>query len=100
MHDTPTKHLFKRQRRAYSHGCIRLEKPRELMKTFAEFNSNLDYDRAQKILKGKKQSYYKVEHVPVEVTYLTAWVDPSGIFQMRNDIYSYDKEQLKYRNRY
>ncbi len=100
MHDTPTKHLFKRQRRAYSHGCIRLEKPRELMKTFAEFNSNLDYDRAQKILKGKKQSYYKVEHVPVEVTYLTAWVDPSGIFQMRNDIYRYDKEQLKYRNRY
>ncbi len=100
MHDTPSKHLFKRQRRAYSHGCIRLEKPRELMKTFAEFNSNLDYDRAQKILKGKRQSYYKVEHIPVDVTYLTAWVDPSGIFQMRSDIYSYDKEQLKYRNKY
>ncbi len=100
MHDTPTKHLFKRQRRAYSHGCIRLEKPRELMKTFAGFNSNLDYDRAQKILKGKQQSYYKVEHIPVDVTYLTAWVDPSGIFQMRSDIYSYDKEQLKYRNKY
>ncbi len=100
MHDTPTKSLFKRQKRAYSHGCIRLEKPRELMKTFAEFNPNLDYDNAQKILKGKKQSYHKVEHVPVEVTYLTAWVDPSGIFQMRNDIYDYDKEQLKYRNKY
>ncbi|MEA3454930.1 MAG: L,D-transpeptidase family protein [Campylobacterota bacterium] len=100
MHDTPSKNLFNRQTRAYSHGCIRLEKPRELMRTFAEFNPNLDYDRAQKILKGKKQSYYQVEHVPVDVTYLTAWVDPSGVLQLRGDIYSYDKEQLKHRNRY
>ncbi|SFV57394.1 L,D-transpeptidase YcbB [hydrothermal vent metagenome] len=100
MHDTPTKHLFKRKVRSYSHGCIRLEKPRELMKTFASFNDNLDYSTAQKILKGKKQTYYSVEKVPVDVTYLTAWVDPDGILQMRNDIYGYDKEQLKYRNRY
>ena len=100
MHDTPNKKLFNRQIRAYSHGCIRLEKPRELMKTFARFNPNLDYDRAQKILKGKRQSYYQIEHVPVDVTYLTAWVDPSGSLQLRNDIYSYDKEQLKHRNRY
>ena len=28
MHDTPTKHLFKRDKRSYSHGCIRLEKPK------------------------------------------------------------------------
>jgi len=100
MHDTPNKKLFHRQTRAYSHGCIRLEKPRELMKTFAGFNSSLDYERAQKILKGKKQAYYQIEHVPVDVTYLTAWVDPSGVLQLRSDIYSYDKEQLKYRNRY
>ena len=100
MHDTPTKHLFKRNVRAYSHGCIRLEKPRELLKTFAELNPNIDYSKAQKILKGKKQTYYNVQEVPVDVVYLTAWVDPSGILQMRRDIYGYDKEQLKYRNRY
>ncbi len=100
MHDTPTKHLFNRSVRAYSHGCIRLEKPRDLMKTFAGFNSNLDYNRAQKILKGKKQTYYKVEDIPIDVTYLTAWVDPDGTLQLRNDIYEYDKEQLKHRNRY
>jgi murein L,D-transpeptidase YcbB/YkuD len=100
MHDTPTKKLFKRNIRAYSHGCIRLEKPRALMKTFAELNPNLDYKKAQKILKGKKQTCYNVQEVPVDVTYLTAWVDPDGILQMRGDIYGYDKEQLKYRNRY
>jgi len=100
MHDTPTKHLFKRKVRSYSHGCIRLEKPRELMKTFAKFNDNLDYTTAQKILKGKKQTYYPVENIPVDVTYLTTWVEPNGTLQMRNDIYGYDKKQLKYRNRY
>lgn len=100
MHDTPTKHLFKRDVRSYSHGCIRLEKPRELMKTFANLNSNLDYDKAQKILKGKKTSYYQIEQVPVDITYLTAWVDPNGVFQMRGDIYGFDKEQLKHRNNY
>jgi len=100
MHDTPTKKLFRRNIRAYSHGCIRLEKPRELMKTFAELNPNLDYKKAQKILKGKKQTYYNVQQVPVDVSYLTAWVDSNGILQMRGDIYGYDKEQLKYRNRY
>ena len=100
MHDTPTKHLFKRRIRAYSHGCIRLEKPRALLKTFAELNPNIDYEHAQKVLKGKKQTYYSVEEVPVDVAYLTAWVDPDGTLQMRGDIYGYDKEQLKYRNRY
>ncbi len=100
MHDTPTKHLFKRKVRSYSHGCIRLEKPRELMKTFAKFNDNLNYDTAKKILKGKKQTYYPIAHVPVDVTYLTVWVDPSGRLQMRNDVYGYDREQLKYRNKY
>ena len=100
MHDTPTKHLFKRNTRAYSHGCIRLEKPRALLKTFSELNPNLDYSKAQKILKGKKQTYYNVQEIPVDVAYLTAWVDSNGVLQMRKDIYGYDKEQLKYRNRY
>jgi len=100
MHDTPTKHLFKRKVRSYSHGCIRLEKPVSLMKTFSSFNDNLDYDKAKKILKGKKQTYFPVDEIPVDVIYLTAWVDPDGILQMRNDIYGYDKEQLKYRNNY
>jgi murein L,D-transpeptidase YcbB/YkuD len=101
MHDTPTKHLFNRNVRAYSHGCIRLEKPRELLKTFSTFNPSVDYDKAKSILKTKKQTYHQLdEQVPVDVAYLTAWVDPDGILQIRNDIYGYDRMQLKYRRRY
>jgi len=96
MHDTPAKSLFSRTKRAFSHGCIRLQKPRELLKTFASFNDNLDFKKSQKILKGKKKTYFSLkEQVPVDVIYLTTWVDYDGTLQFRNDIYGYDKMQLK-----
>ena len=96
MHDTPTKHLFKRNKRAFSHGCIRLQKPRELMRTFSTFNDNLDFDKAQKILKGKKKTYVNLkEKVPIDVIYLTAWIDYDGKLQFRDDVYHYDEMQLK-----
>lgn len=96
MHDTPTKPLFKRTKRAFSHGCIRLQKPRELLKTFSTFNTNINFEKSQKILKGKKNTHIKLkETVPIDVIYLTAWVDYDGKLQFRNDIYNYDKMQLK-----
>ena len=96
MHDTPTKHLFKRDKRAFSHGCIRLQKPRALLETFSTFNDNIDFEQSQEILKGKKNTYYKLqEKVPVDVVYLTAWVDYEGKLQFRNDVYKYDEMQLK-----
>jgi murein L,D-transpeptidase YcbB/YkuD len=96
MHDTPTKHLFKKDKRAFSHGCIRLQQPRELLRTFSTFNDNIDFDKSQEILKGKKNSYMKLkEKVPVDVVYLTAWIDYDGKLQFRNDVYHYDEMQLK-----
>ena len=96
MHDTPNKRLFNRNVRALSHGCIRLHKPRELLKTFATFNKRVDFDKSQKILKGKDKAYYGLNNkVPVDVVYLTAYVDYDGVLQFRNDIYGYDKMQNK-----
>ena len=96
MHDTPSKHLFKKEKRAFSHGCIRLQKPRELLRTFSEYNTNIDFDKSQKILEGKKRTYMSLqEKVPVDVVYLTAWVDYEGKIQFRNDVYGYDAMQMK-----
>jgi len=96
MHDTPTKSLFNKTKRAFSHGCVRLQKPRELLKVFSKFNSNVDYKKSQQILKGKDKTYFSLKkQVPVDVIYLTAWVDYDGKLQFRNDIYGYDKMQLK-----
>jgi murein L,D-transpeptidase YcbB/YkuD len=96
MHDTPTKPLFKRSKRAFSHGCVRLAKPIELLEYFASFEPNVDFEKAERILEGKKNVYIRLkEKVPVDIVYLTAWVDYDGILQFRGDIYGYDKMQLK-----
>ena len=96
MHDTPTKKLFNRRKRAFSHGCIRLQKPRELLKTFASFNPNINFEASKKLLKGKTKKHVSLqEKVPIDVIYLTAWVDYKGVLQFRNDIYGYDAMQLK-----
>ena len=96
MHDTPNKKLFKRNVRAFSHGCVRLSQPRELLRTFSTFEPNVDFDKSQKILKGKEKTYIQLrEKIPVDITYLTAWIDHNGKLQFRNDIYHYDKMQLQ-----
>ncbi len=100
MHDTPNKKLFKRTSRAFSHGCIRLHQPRELLKTFSTFNDTVDFEKSQKRLKGKKKAYLNLTNqVPVDVVYLTAYVDYDGVLQFRDDVYGYDKMQVQsYRN--
>jgi murein L,D-transpeptidase YcbB/YkuD len=96
MHDTPTKPLFKRDKRAFSHGCVRLENPIGLLQTFSSFEPGVDFEKAQNILKGKKNVYMRLkEKVPVDIIYLTAWVDYDGKLQFRDDVYHYDKMQLQ-----
>jgi len=96
MHDTPNKRLFSRNTRAFSHGCIRLHKPRELLKTFSTFNETVDFEKSQKRLKGKRKAYLNLTNqVPVDVIYLTSYVDYAGVLQFRNDVYGYDKMQLQ-----
>ena len=95
MHDTPHKRLFKQNVRAFSHGCIRLAEPIELLRVFSTFNSTVDFDKSQNIMKGKKRRHFTLnDQVPVDVVYLTSWVDYEGVLQFRNDIYGYDKMQL------
>jgi len=96
MHDTPAKSLFSRSKRAFSHGCIRLHKPKELLKSFSEFNSNIDIKKSKKILEGKTKTNISLRHkTAIDVVYLTAWVDYDGNLQFRKDVYDYDKMQLK-----
>jgi len=95
MHDTPTKYLFKRDKRSYSHGCIRLEKPKLMLETIASFNPNLELKKAEKILKSKRNTYFSLENtIPIDVVYLTAWIDYDGKLQFRDDVYKYDELML------
>jgi len=73
-----------------------LGKPIELLKTFSDFNDNVDFEKAQERLKGTKKEFLALtDKAPVDDEYLTAYVDYDGVLQFRNDIYGYDKMQLQ-----
>jgi murein L,D-transpeptidase YcbB/YkuD len=99
LHDTTQKDLFSRQRRLFSHGCIRIEKPYALGEWVLRDNPSWSRERlVAEIKKGKRVQVNLQRPVPVHVMYLTAWVDGNGILQFRQDYYGYDsnyEEALK-----
>ena len=96
MHDTPEKALFARDIRAFSHGCVRLHRPFDMLKTFSEIDPKIDYEKSQKILKTNKKTPLRLSHyVPIDIIYISAWVDENGEVQFREDIYGYDKLHIE-----
>lgn len=96
IHDTPAKSLFANARRAFSHGCIRLSKPEELLSTIASEDKNLDINKAHEILANDAISEKTIglnKKIPIHIVYLTSWVDENGVLQFREDIYNFDKIQ-------
>ncbi|NTV46275.1 MAG: L,D-transpeptidase family protein [Chlorobiales bacterium] len=92
MHDTPSRELFKKNERVFSHGCIRIEKPLDL----AEYVLRGDRWTKEKILDALKtnreQTIRLPESIPVYILYFTAWVDENdGTVNFRKDIYDRDK---------
>jgi len=96
MHDTNERHLFVKDVRALSHGCVRLHKPFDLLEAFSGIESGLDYEKSKKILKENKRKPYRLSKtIPVNIIYLTSWVDDDGGVEFRDDIYGYDKLQME-----
>jgi len=90
LHDTPADNLFARNTRAFSHGCIRIEKPRELAYYLFEHAAGLsrsDYDRMRGV--GERWVTLK-EKLPVYILYFTAWGEDDGSVNFYRDIYQRD----------
>jgi murein L,D-transpeptidase YcbB/YkuD len=93
LHDTPAKHLFAQNVRAFSHGCIRIEHPLEL----AEYALRGDPRWTKKsiiasIEEGSTQEVRLPRPLDVYIVYVTAWVDKDGSAQFRNDLYGRDAD--------
>jgi murein L,D-transpeptidase YcbB/YkuD len=96
LHDTPAKKYFKKSFRAFSHGCIRISKPRALLATFAKFERSVNYARAKRILRGKTKTQLNLAHkVPVHIVYLTARIKSDGLLHYLPDVYGYDTKQTR-----
>jgi len=92
LHDTPTRSLFQRDRRTFSHGCIRIEKPIELAAYLLK--NELEWTEEtilSEIAKKKRQVIKLANPVPVYIYYMTAWADRDGFFYFRKDVYKRDR---------
>jgi len=96
LHDTPAKKYFKKARRDFSHGCIRIARPNALLATFAPHERSINFNRTQRVLRGKKKRQLNLsKHVPVHIVYLTAWIKNDGLLHYRSDVYNYDTKQRR-----
>jgi L,D-transpeptidase YcbB len=89
LHDTPDKYLFNRDNRRISHGCIRVQNPRELAALLMQ--QPIDAIN-QAIATGSTTRSSLPAPVPAFVVYQTAFVDAEGTLQFRPDIYNRDAE--------
>lgn len=91
LHDTPEPELFERTERAFSHGCIRVAEPGELA-TWVLRDTGWTASRVEEAMSETTTRRVRVpEPIPVYILYLTAFVDPTGEVNFREDLYGYDR---------
>ncbi len=95
LHDTPSKSLFHKDIRAFSSGCIRLEKPLELA-AFALGEQNLSTEITAELKHGKTKTINLPQQLPIYLVYITTWVDKFNKVHFSPDIYGRDARALQY----
>ena len=97
QHDTPDKHLFAKEERAFSHGCMRVQNPDQYASTLLNIVMPNDKYTPEKIrsMYGRSEIDLKFPTpVPVHITYQTAFVDEAGKLQLRKDVYGRDAKMM------
>jgi murein L,D-transpeptidase YcbB/YkuD len=97
QHDTPDKNLFNHDKRAYSHGCMRVQDPLmygEKLLSIVLPNENYTADRLRKMFGGAEVNIDFPVHIPVHLTYQSAYVDDAGKLVIRDDVYGRDAKLI------
>ncbi|KEO51965.1 L,D-transpeptidase family protein [Thioclava pacifica] len=91
LHDTPSKSLFQKETRAFSHGCIRVGQPFDLAYVLLGAQTNDPQAEFKRILNtGRETTVPLKKPVPVHLVYYTAWPTASGHVEYRRDVYGRD----------
>jgi murein L,D-transpeptidase YcbB/YkuD len=92
MHDTPQKHLFAKQVRAESHGCMRVQNPGEFAGVILKHDQNWSQARVMSAMEtGYDQHVGLHRKVPVYITYFTLRVNDDGSITTFSDLYGHDR---------
>jgi murein L,D-transpeptidase YcbB/YkuD len=92
LHDTPSKDLFERESRAFSHGCIRVGKPRDLAVNLLQNDPAWTPQKIDKAMHAGTETWYTLrKKIPVYIGYFTALVDQQGVVNFFEDVYKLDE---------
>ena len=95
LHDTPDKMHFAKTDRTLSHGCIRVANAAKLVQYLLRDQSDWTAQKIQAAMNsGKEQRVSLKAKQPVNITYLTAWVDANGYMNFTPDVYNHDKDAI------
>jgi murein L,D-transpeptidase YcbB/YkuD len=95
LHDTPARHLFRRHRRALSHGCVRVEDPASLAAAILPREAGWTAASVNEAMQsGTRRAVALRDPVPVHLLYLTASADFAGTVLFREDVYERDAQAL------
>ncbi len=91
LHDTPSKSLFDKEVRAYSHGCIRVADPFDLAHELLSWQTDNAEAEFEAALESGRETMVKLkQHLPVHLVYFTAYPDAKGRMTYRRDVYGRD----------
>lgn len=92
LHDTPNRNLFSAAKRAFSHGCVRVDKPFELAEEIFGKDGKWTEQKLRGLI-GKGERYvHLTQPLPVHLTYFTLEVDEKGELKSFNDLYGLDRK--------
>jgi murein L,D-transpeptidase YcbB/YkuD len=94
MHDTPTRNLFSRPVRAFSHGCMRTENPVELARwLLIEVTGRLTPEKFDEVLASRKESAFALDpKIPISTDYVNTGFDAEGRLVFYSDVYGFDRD--------
>ncbi len=97
LHDTPSKSLFGRDSRAFSHGCVRVQNPLEFADAILPHAApQWNAARLESLYGGQERRVNLDNPVPVHLVYFTSTVGPDGELSHFEDIYGYDGEMTEF----
>ena len=98
LHDTPSKSLFARSYRAYSHGCVRVQNPMDFAGALVATNPGITED-SLKAMFGDTEKWVQLKHhIPVHLMYFTLRVDDDGTIRSYGDVYGHNKKLIELLN--
>ncbi|NUY79477.1 L,D-transpeptidase family protein [Flavobacterium sp. MAH-1] len=91
LHDSPAKSLFNRDERAFSHGCVRVQKAKELAYKILEDDKRMSRSKIDEAMNSGEEKQYPLNRkIPVYIAYFTAMADENGNVAFFDDVYNRD----------